>query len=228
MVSPDSIRARIGDLGRVNLVLHPSGREETEHIPCLHRPETFEAATFEGVFEFDGEGGFTQARATHLTAVPSLSLFAGRLPCGGGGSGQSFGPEEPGARLLGVTFAHGRTVKFQINKNRPAGETIFTASLAERRGGIKIYRELSGVAPTGAFHYDPKVRTATLSPPAPFIGTAHLTRTRNAVSPLLRGDLKLAFPGHTVRLAGPDVHVSLEHARLTHGSTVGVKFRTGR
>jgi hypothetical protein len=77
--------------------------------------------------------------------------------------------------------------------------------------------ELNGVAPAGAFHYDPKVRTATLGPPAPFAGTAHLTRSRNSVSPLLGGDLKLTFPGHTVRLAGPGVHVSLEHARLTHG-----------
>jgi hypothetical protein len=225
VVTADSIRARLGGLGRVDLVLHRSGREETTHIPCSKRRETFEAGTYEGVVEFNGEGGYTEARATRVAAVSAWSFFAARFPCGGGGSGQSFGPEEPGARLLGVSFAHGRILKFQINKNRPAGKTIFTASLAERRDGIRIFRELSGVAPAGAFHYGSKVRTATLSPPAPFLGTAHLTRTANAVSPRLRGDLKLAFPGHSVRLAGPGIHVSLEHARLTHGSTVGVKFR---
>jgi hypothetical protein len=117
-------------------------------------------------------------------------------------------------------------VKFQINKNRPGGKTIFKASLAERRDGIKIFRELSGVAPAGAFRYDPKVRTATLNPPAPFAGTARLTRGKNSVSPLLTGDLKLAFPGHTVRLAGPDVHVSLEHARLTHGDSASISVHT--
>jgi hypothetical protein len=225
-VTTDSIRARLGTLGRVDMVLNRSGRDETVNPPCFHHPESFETGTYEGVFEFHGEGGYTDARATRAAAVPSLSVFSRRIGCNGGSSGESFGPGEPGARLLGVSYANGRTVKFQINKNRPGGKTIFTASLAERRAGIKIFRELNGVAPAGAFHYDPKVRTATLSPPAPFAGTAHLTRRRNSVSPLLDGDLKLTFPGHTVRLAGPEVHVSLEHARLTHGNggniTVGI------
>jgi hypothetical protein len=221
-VTDDSIHARLGTLGRVDLDLHLSGGDKTADSRCLHHPESFQAGTYEGVFEFDGEGGYTHARATRVAGMSWQSLYLGHFACGGGGSGESFGPEEPGARLLGISYANGRTVKFQINKNRPAGKTIFTASLAERRDGIKIYRQLSGVAGPGAFHYGAKVRTATLSPPAPFLGTAHLTRSRNSVSPLLSGDLKLAFPGHTVRLAGPGVHVSLEHARLTHGSSGSV------
>jgi hypothetical protein len=216
-VTTDLIRARLGTLGRVDMVLNRSGREETVNPPCFHHPERFETGTYEGVFEFNGEGGYSDARATRAAAVPSLAVYSRRIGCNGGSSGESFGPGEPGARLLGVSYANGRTVKFQINKNRPTAKAIFIASLAERRGGIKIFRELNGVAPAGAFHYDPKVRTATLSPPAPFTGTAHLTRSRNSVSPLLGGDLALTFPGHTVRLAGPGVHVSLEHARLTHG-----------
>jgi hypothetical protein len=217
-VTTDSIHARLGTLGRVDMVLNRSGREETVNPPCFHHPESFETGTYEGVFEFNGEGGYTDARVTRAAAVPPLAVFSRRIGCNGGSSGESFGIGEPGARLLGVSYANGRTVKFQINKNRPSAKTIFTASLAERRGGIKIFRELNGVAPAGAFHYDPKVRTATLGPPAPFAGTAHLTRSRNSVSPLLGGDLKLTFPGHTVRLTGPDVHVSLEHARLKHGN----------
>jgi hypothetical protein len=216
-VTTDSIRARLGNLGRVDMVLNRSGRDKTVNPPCTHHPESFETGTYEGVFEFNGEGGFTHARATQVPGVPSLDVFSRPIGCHGGSSGESFGPGEPGARLLGVSYANGRTVKFQINKNRPGGKTIFTASVAERRGGIRIFREISGVAPAGAFHYDPKVRTATLSPPSPFAGTAHLTRRKNSVSPLLGGDLKLTFPGHTVRLTGPEVHVSLEHARLTHG-----------
>jgi hypothetical protein len=216
-VTDDSIHARLGNLGRVDLNLHLSGRDENVNVRCLHHKESFQAGTYEGVFEFKGEGDYTQAKATRVAGLPWEELYLSHYACGGGGSGESFGPEEPGARLLGVSYADGRTVKFQINKNRPAGKTIFTASLAERRNGIKIYRELNGMAPAGAFRYGAKVRTATLSPPAPFVGTAHLTRNRNFVSPLFSGDLQLAFPGHTVRLTGPEVHVSLEHARLTHG-----------
>jgi hypothetical protein len=218
-VTSDSIHARLGSLGRVDLDLHLSGGDETASERCFHHQESFQAGTYEGVFEFDGEGGYTTARATRMAGLPWESLYLGHFGCGGQGFGESFGPEEPGARLLGVSFANGRTVKFQFNKNRPAGKTVFTASLAERRNGIKIYRELSGVTGAGAFHYGAKVRTATLSPPAPFLGTAHLTRNRNSVSPLLGGDLKLAFPGHTVKLTGPAVHVSLEHARMTHGNS---------
>jgi hypothetical protein len=225
-VTTDSIRARLGTLGRVDMVLNRSGRDKTVNPPCIHHPESFETGTYEGVFEFDGEGGFTDARATRVAAVPPLAVFSRPIGCNGGSSGEAFGPGEPGARLLGVSFANGRTLKFQINKNRPGGKTIFTASLAERRGGIKVFREIDGVAPAGAFHYDPKVRTATLGPPAPFTGTAHLTRSRNSLSPLISGDLRLTFPGHTARLTGPGVHVSLRHARLTHGDggniTVGI------
>jgi hypothetical protein len=216
-VTTDSIRARLGTLGRVDMVLNRSGSEETVNPHCFHHPESFETGTYEGVFEFNGEGGFTQARATRVAAVPSLEVFSRPIGCNGGSSGESFGPGLAGARLLGVSYANGRTLNFQINKNRPTAKTIFTASLAERRGGIKVFREIDGVAPAGAFHFDPKVRTATLGPPAPFAGTAHLTRGRNSVSPLFDGDLTLTFPGHTVKLTGPEVHVSLEHARLTHG-----------
>jgi hypothetical protein len=225
-VTTDSIRARLGSLGRIDMVLNRSGRDETVNPHCIHHPESFETGTYEGTFEFNGEGGFTQARATRVAAVPSLDVFSRPIGCNGGSSGESFGPGEPGARLRGVSYANGRTLKFQINKNRLGGKTIFTASLAERRGGIKVFREITGVAPAGAFHYDPKVRTATLGPPAPFAGTAHLTRSKNSLSPLISGDLKLTFPGHTVRLTGPEVHVGFEHARLTHGDgsniTVGI------
>ncbi len=65
------------------------------------------------------------------------------------------------------------------------------------------------------------MRTATLSPPAPFSGTASLRRDPNAVSPLWSGNLTLAFPGHTVPIAGPAVHVSLEHAKLQYGNEGG-------
>jgi hypothetical protein len=73
-------------------------------------------------------------------------------------------------------------------------------------------------SPASAFHYDRKVRTATLSPPATFAGSASLRRDPNVVSPLWSGNLMLAFPGQTVPIAGPAVHVSLEHGPIEHGN----------
>lgn len=216
-VTADSIRANLGSLGRVDLTLHLTGEEKTTHVGCSSRPETYEAGTYEGIFEFHGEGGYTAARATRLAGVSELALLAGSNGCRGTSTGGAFGFGLPGAMLKGISYAHGRTLKFQLNKNRPGAQTLYTASLAERRDGIKIYRELTGTAPASAFRYDARVRTATVSPPAPFSGSAHVSREADAVSPLIAGDLTLAFPGHTVPLAGPEVHVSLEHARITHG-----------
>jgi hypothetical protein len=217
-VTPSAVHADLGRFGRIDMALHLSGAEATAHEKCVKRSETYEAGTYTGLFEFRGEGGYTEAGATEATALPTLS-FPGFNFCNQqANSGESFGPGEPGARLKGISYEAGRVLKFEINKNRPRGKTLFTASLAERAHGIRIYRELSGVAPASAFRYDRKVRTATLSPPAPFAGTASLRRDKNMVSPLWSGNLTLAFPGHTVPIAGPAVHVSLEHAKLQYGN----------
>jgi hypothetical protein len=216
-VTPHSIRADLGKLGRVDLALHKSGQEETTHLKCLHDSETFETGTWEGLIEFNGEEGYTRARATQAVGLPSLPLLAGGGACNRQSSGEALGARQPGARLKGSSFAGGRTIRFQVNKNRRGGETRFTASLAERERGIRIFRELSGTAPANAFHYDQRVRTATLSLPAPFSGSGHLRRSQNAVSPLWTGNLTLSFPGRSVPLAGPSFHVTLEHAKQTFG-----------
>lgn len=111
-MTPDSVRANLGSLGRVDLVLHRSGREKTVNLRCLHERETYEAGTYEGIIEFNGERGFTRARATRAAGRPALAL-----------------------------------------------------------------------------------------------------------SPLFTGDLTADFPGRSVRMAGPGVHVSLVHARLTRSSS---------
>jgi hypothetical protein len=220
-VTSNAVHADLGRFGRIDLTLHLSGAEATAKAKCVQRSETYEAGTYAGLFEFKGEGGYTEARATEAAALPSF-YFPGFNFCNRQeSSGESFGPREPGARLKGISYEAGRVLKFEINKNRRHGKTLFTASLSERVRGIRIYRELSGVGPASAFRYDRRVRTATLGPPAPFSGSASLRRDPNAVSPLWGGNLTLAFPGHTVPIAGPAVHVSLEHAKLQYGNESG-------
>jgi hypothetical protein len=216
-VTEDSMRADLGGLGRVDLVLHLSGRRKTIDSRCFRHRESFETGTWEGMVEFDGEKGFTRVRATRVAALPYLALIGQSRVCGGQSSGETRGPGVPGARLAGVSYADGRALQFRFNKNRAAGKTLFSASLKERRDGIRIYRELTGVAPASAFRYDPRLRTATLSPPAPFSGSAKLTRDPNSVAPSIAGNLMLAFPGSTVGLTGSEVHVGLVHARLRKG-----------
>lgn len=220
-----TINADLGSLGKVDLHLDPSGEKRTIHIKC-GRGDTFtyEPGTYEGVLRFDGEEGYTRVSATRVPLRPQLTSFCG----GGGGYGEAISNDEPGARLRGLSFAHGRRLSFQVNKNGPRARTFFSASIKERHDRMRVYRAIGGFAPANAFHWAPDLSTATLSPPVPFAGSATLVRRRSSVSPLWRGDLTLDFPGRSnVRLAGPSVHASLVHARYKRSgsSSIAISFR---
>lgn len=208
-VTATSIQADLGPFGGVDLALRGSGREKTVRIRCGDGQRyTYETGVWEGVVEFRGEGGYIAGRATRLPVLPYVTSYCGS----GSGRGESRGGVGPGARLKGTSYAHGRALSFQVNKNHSRSRALFEAEVRERRDGVRIFRFASGWLPASAFSFDPDLRTATLSPPAPFSGSATLTRTPSSVPPLWSGDLALEFPGRTVGLAGPGTHVNLVHA----------------
>ena len=209
IVSETYVKADLGPYGKVDLVRRPSGRKRTIRIRCTGGDTfSYEPAIYEGIVEFRGEKGFASARATQVRALPLISSFCG----GGSGRGESRSDDERGARLKGTSYAHGRALSFQLNKNHKRGRVLFEAQIRERRDGVSIYRAVEGWLPASSFRYDPDLETATLSPPAPFSGSADLSRAPNSVSPLWSGDLAIEFPGRTARLTGPGMRVSLVHA----------------
>jgi len=217
-----TIKADLGTLGRVNLLLERSGVEKTVRWKCGGPKWSYEPGIYRGVFEFKGEGGYTGATATEVALDPMPFFLANG--CGGSGSGEARGPGLPGARLKGLSFAHDRILTFQVNKNNRHSRTVYTASVREEREGVHIYRTIQGTTGPEAFRFDPDLRTATLSPPAPFSGSATVHRNSNSLLPIWRGNLALAFPGRTIPLAGPGVHVSLEHAHLTRSDSADVEI----
>lgn len=212
-----TIKADLGSLGRVDLHLNPSGRQKTIRLKCSGGDTfTYEPGVYEGILEFKGEEGFTSIRETQVPLRPLLTGFCG----GGNGYGESRGPGEVGARIRGISFAHGRALSFQVNKNHARSRAIFTAEIRERRDKVLIHRTVEGVAPANAFRFDPNLETARLSLPAPFSGSATLTRSPDSYSPLWNGNLALDFPGRShVPLAGPQMHVSLVHACFNRSTT---------
>lgn len=220
IVSDAYVRADLGGLGKVDLAVIHSGIEKTIPIKCTSHDFTYEPVSYEGIVKFRGEGGYTEARAEKVSAMPLFSSFCG----GGSGYGESIGEGEPGADLRGVSYAHGRALKFQVNKNGPGLRTIFQASLKEQRRGISIYRELSGSASASAFRFAPDLRRATLAPPVPFSGSATLLRSEHKLFPRWSGDLEIHFPGRTVPAAGPAIHVNLRHARFTRSNEANVEI----
>lgn len=221
-VTTGAIHASLGALGRIDVRVEASGREKRVQVhQCGTYHEDFEPGVAVGSIRFRGEDAFTTATARRAPLVPGF-FFPGFCS---GGYGESIESGNPGARLKGVSYAGGRILKFQVNENRPGAEVLYSASLSERRGGIRIFRELRGTTGPGSFRFDRQLRTAKLAPPAPFAGSASTRRSPDAVSPLFRGDLTLDFPGHAdYPLAGPRVHVSLVHARRTPGSSTGVSY----
>lgn len=208
-VTATTIQADLGPFGEVDLALRGSGREKTIRIRCSNGQKyPYETGVWEGVVDFRGEGGYVRGRATRLPVLPDITSYCGS----GSGRGESRGEDWPGARILGVSFAHGRTLSFQVIKNRPRSRALFEAEIKERREGVRIYRFADGWLPASSFRFDSDLRTATLSPPTPSSGSATLTRTRNSVTPLWSGDLAIEFPGRRVSLAGPEVNVHLNHA----------------
>jgi hypothetical protein len=219
IVSEDFVKADLGSLGRVDLAIHPSGAEKKIHIKCSKETYSFESGEYEGIVEFEGEGGYTRVEATRIPFQPPVTSFCG----GGSGKGETRAAGLPGARLQGLSFTHGRRLTFQVNKNHPRrGRVPFSAELRERHDGIRIYRGVDGFAPANSFHFGPNLRSASLHLPSPFSGSATLRRRPNSVTPSWTGDLALDFVDHpNVRLAGPGVFVSLTHACFTYSGEPG-------
>lgn len=205
IVSDDFVKADFGPFGKVDLAVHPSGRLRKVHIKCSRHSYPFEPIAYEGIFEFEGESGFTRASATEAHLPPFTSFCSAA-----GGYGESRGAGEPGARVSGVSFAHGRKLTFAMTKNHPKGRVKYMAEIRERRAGISIYRTVEGYTGAGAFRFADDLSTASLQPPFPFAGSASLVRRRESLFPSWRGNLSVDFIGRPgVRLAGPGVHASI-------------------
>lgn len=210
-VTPTRLEADLGALGRISAEIAPSERKKRLRSRCGGGTRLIEPRIYRGTFEFHGEEGYTDASA--IETPEDVGLLAG-IVCPGVAHGEEWGAGLPGARLR-ATSRHGdRGLSLQLNKNRPGKATVFSASLAERRNGIRIERSVSGRQPARAFEYDSLLRTARIAPVAPFSGAASFDRRVGADR--WTGNLSFDFPGERdVPLAGAGFSVHLVHARMS-------------
>jgi protein-S-isoprenylcysteine O-methyltransferase Ste14 len=209
-VTPTRLEADLGALGEIVADIAPSDRKKKLRSRCGDGVRTVQPDLYRGTFEFHGEEGYTDAVATRVTEDAQFLLD---VLCPGGSGGEVSGAGLPGARLHCFARRGDRRLSVQLNKNRPGKATVFSVSLAERRGEIRIERSVSGRQPARVFEYDPLLRTATVEPMAPFSGVA---RFDGGAVPANRwtGNLSLDFPGERdVPLAGAGFSVHLVHAR---------------
>lgn len=207
-VTPDRLEADLGSLGQISAEILPGRAKRTIRSRCGEGSEEVAPRLYRGTFEFHGEEGYADAAATEVPESPQVLL---NFACPGTGSGELSGAGLPGARLL--ARRRDRHLWLRLNKNRPGKPTVFSATLFEMRRGMRIERTLSGRLGARAFEYDPLLRMATVTPPAPFSGSARFHR---GAVPANRwtGNLSLDFPGESsVPLAGAGFTANVAHAR---------------
>jgi len=216
-VTDTRVEADLGRLGSFDLDFQPSGERRSVAPACEPKDATpYDKGSYVGVIEFRGEEGYTDADAT---SVPlSLHPFVDFL-CGGLGIGETFGHGIPGVRLTARAQGQDGRISLQANQNRHGARVKMQVSINENRGQLLIDREIQRTLPASAFHFDPRLRSALLAPPAPFAGSA---RFRRNAKPANRwtGNLAVDFPGNSdVSLAGAGFEVHLRHARLQGGES---------
>jgi hypothetical protein len=208
VVSPTSIEADLGAIGRIDVDFIPSGQSRTERSICGD-PIQVDSGRYEGTVVFEGEEGYSEIHASSARGDATLAL---NLICPGGPKVTGYGGRSPGALLTVRQRPH--QLEFTAMKNSPTRPARFAASISERRADMAISRSIHVTAAPNSFDFDVPSGRALVTPPTPFVGQARYIRS-SGKSTGWRGDLRVDFPGHAnVRLTGSGVHASLIRAVL--------------
>lgn len=215
--------ARFGQMGRVDVQFHATGKAQRRLLPpCRGGPELIRHGVFVGTIRFRGEGGYTEVDVTHargtITTVPSQTC----TPSGPSKKKPGKRKQSKGAREI-VFSASSQAGEVQLEATRMQqglNENLILASSYEAAQGMTILRSVLVFAPLNAFSFDAPLNSATLSPPAPFSGSAKFERIDDYAS-RWEGPLSVSFPGRPgVPLTGRDFSWSLRSQRPSSSATV--------
>lgn len=206
IVTDRTVEADLGDFGRISVKAVRTGRKRALPRSCEgRRKRRIAAIRYEGIIEFHGEEDFTDAIASGAPfAYRTYLAFA----CAQEG-GRPAGKPLPGAFLDVHRNPEENELMLHAIQLRPGASTSVWVQIDEHRGEFEITRATGVRGSAAALRFDPKLRRATLSPPAPFAG--HATFRRHA-SPANRwtGNLTVDLPGDSdYPLTGPGLEVSL-------------------
>jgi hypothetical protein len=221
-VTTGSIRAKFGDLGRVSVRFHPSGRERNVRVPkkCMkERPPvvTSRLGKFVGTIKFRGERGYTQVAAHSAlggTGDP-LANTPKKLQCD---FRESEAERERELESVSLNGAPPRAA-ISFNASRlfgdfpalaesdkplpPKGDRyLFLALASEKVGQMSILRSTGALGESKDFAVDNDLTLATVQPPSPFTGSGIFLRNADG-STNWTGSLAVPMPGlGMVKLTG--------------------------
>ncbi len=212
-VTSTRVVASFGHFGRIDLRFHPSGQVQRHRqrncngsISVLKR----RLGIFTGTIRFRGENSYTEVSATRVKGSVGNPLV------GLGFDGTPSCDSEPRQKRI-------RTVQMSASASDPdrnfdalappeartrtgkEARVVFIAGTAESIGRVSIYRTVIVGGPPGDFLFDDGTfRSATVTPPPPFAGSATFTRNPDG-STSWTGTLGVSLPGQeSVALTGPE------------------------
>ncbi len=205
-VSPTTIDADLGKLGRISVTRVSTGRTKMVHWGCKSGSmRRVEAERYEGTIEFHGEEGFAEVSATSAPLVyPKICVRAVR------GTPDN---APPGAHLdVDKRLPEGYRFAFDAVQSWAGARTAVSVEVEERRGEMEIFRSTWIWASNDALSYDRSLHTATVRPPAPFAGHGTFHSDARGANQWT-GNLTVDLPGRSdVPVTGPGFwEADLEH-----------------
>jgi hypothetical protein len=203
-ITETSIQAELGALGEISVEFQRSGKAASVRCDREREPIRYDSGSWVGTIDFHGEEGFTDVEAT---SAPGYVERAALGPFCGGVSFGGTSERAKGAELY--VRNPGLGPQLSVYKHRPGAAALIIAYLSEWDDGIRIDRSTGKWIPGRDFHYAPNLRTATVTPPGPFSGTARFDFGLKA-GRRWSGDLTVDMPGRAdVPLTGPLLRAGL-------------------
>ena len=214
----NGIHANFHQFGRIDLTFHTTA-PAARGLPPDCFGGTTGAATlpgyFTGTIDFEGQGGYTRVVSHRIRGEVVLPPTE-QCPLVAGGANPLL--EDPAAEL---PPAQTRMTLSALDKSgtggllfvaRREGKTGFFAERFGTVGRIGMLSVAYAVGPQSTFASNAQVSFGTVHPPAPFSGSATLSRGAGGKRSWA-GTLAAAFPGEApVSLVGPQFHTSLSRS----------------
>lgn len=221
----DGIEARFPGIGRISVRFEPQGRPRRDppfFSRCKGGRTVKQRGYFEGTIRFRGERGYTAVKATR---APGEVATTEKEICKR--SVFDDGPDVEADRneLWAYSRSKGRAVGFSASMwgSPESPLTTFGASVVESRRGMEIFRHTFASGKESQLTVGdsrPHPLSATVTPPAPFHGSAEFQRTTEGARSWT-GSLSVHFPGlDLVALTGPSFDARLCQHSGCHGNTI--------
>jgi hypothetical protein len=217
-VSPTSLRASFGDLGKVEVRFRAAGpvSYSKRGRGCRGADRyTIHAGVFVGTVRFRGEGGYTASDVHRVRgrAVTPASLHCRRPP--------RFPARSHVPRRIGVgpgkttrlsAWYHTGPSALYFEGLLHAGVAHYFAVRMKSADQVAVYRSVYAAGPAATFSFDSALTHASVSPPAPFGGTGTFRHGADG-SRSWTGPLSVSFPGEpSVPLTGSVFKLTLSRS----------------